>query len=429
MIDKLSKPWRNVVLTVLLILVVWFCWTIRSVLNPLILAYLLAFVATPLVRWVEKRGLSRRSAVNVIFVGTGILGLLVLLVVFLQGRSLVQRLDDPEIHDRTWGRLERELEQHAGLVEWITARLPVPDDEGAPPAEETDEGAGEGSEEANGRDADEAGDEAADAEGEAEGDSEPRSAVAELRAALEEWGAALFAGENLPETRNQGLAAAGVALTFLQRIFGSIMAFGTLLVLLPIYTYFLLFELERIHRFVRHYMPAGERTRLSRVGKQIGEVLANFFRGRMLVCLLKGVCYALGLWALGIDYALLIGLGTGFLSLVPFVGSIVGAVLACLIGFLSHDLVGAVWRVSVVFVVAELIENYVLVPKILGDTLALHPIVVIFAIMAGGAAFGMFGLLVALPVTASLVILTREFVLPSLEEIARGDGPQRRRPA
>ena len=422
MIDKLRKPWRNVALTVLLILVGWFCWTIRSVLNPLILAYLLAFVATPLVRWVEQRGLSRRSAVNVIFVGTGILGLLVLLVVFLQGRSLVQRLDDPEIHDRTWGRLERELEEHAGLVEWITARLPEPDDE--EPVAPAD-GDGDAGEEATAGEEGDGAKDGADAEG-ADG-GEPGSAVGELRAALEEWGAALFADENLPETRDKGLAAAGVALTVLQRVFGSIMAFGTLLVLLPIYTYFLLFELERIHRFVRHYMPAGERTRLSRVGTQIGEVLANFFRGRMLVCLLKGVCYALGLWILGIDYALLIGLGTGFLSLVPFVGSAVGAVLACLIAFLSHDLVGAVWRVAVVFVVAELIENYVLVPKILGDTLALHPIVVIFAIMAGGAAFGMFGLLVALPVTASLVILTREFVLPTLEEIARGDGAGRRR--
>jgi predicted PurR-regulated permease PerM len=250
--------------------------------------------------------------------------------------------------------------------------------------------------------------------------------VGELRAALEEWGAALLADENMSQTRDTGLAWAGVVLAFLQRLFGSILAFGTLLVLLPIYTYFLLFELERIHRFVRHYMPAGERTRLSRVGAQIGEVLANFFRGRLLVCLLKGLGYALGLWIAGIDYALLIGLGTGFLSLVPFVGSVVGAVLACLIGFLSHDLVGTLWRVTVVFVVVELIENYLLVPKILGDTLALHPVVVIFAIRAGGAAFGMFGLLVALPVTASLVILAREFLLPTLEQIARGDGPRAR---
>jgi predicted PurR-regulated permease PerM len=403
LIDKLKKPWRNAALAALVLLVGWFCWTIRAVLNPLILGYLLAYVAHPMVLKLERRGWSRRTAVNVIFIGTGLGLALVTVFGFLQGRSLVLRLSDPQLHERMWTRLERELEQHEGKIAWITAHLPGRGGEPAPDA-------------------------APDAVQEPAADGPAASALSELRAALEEWTAALFAGENLSQTRDTGLAAAGVALAFLQRLFGSILAFGTLLVLLPIYTYVLLFELERIHRFVRHYLPAGERTRLSRVGVQIGEVLASFFRGRLLVCLLKGLCYTLGLWIAGIDYALLIGLGTGFLSLVPFVGSLVGLVAACLVGFFEHSLVGSLVRAGVVFGVVELLENYVLVPKILGDTLALHPVVVIAAIMAGGAAFGMFGLLVALPVTAALVILTREFVLPTLEQIARGDGARPERP-
>jgi predicted PurR-regulated permease PerM len=277
LIDKLKKPWRNVVLALLVVLVGWFCWTIRSVLNPLILGYLLAYVAHPAVLKLEKRGLSRRSAVNVIFVGTGLAAALVLFLIFLQGRSLVNRLNDPELYDRTWGRLERELDQHSGMVEWITARLPGADEPAAdepaadePVADEPVDGAkdagdtgdeqetaasaaaGDEAEAADAADR-EAGDEAA---GVAPADDEPRSAVGELRAALEEWGAALLADENMSQTRDTGLAWAGVVLAFLQRLFGSILAFGTLLVLLPIYTYFLLFELERIHRFVRHYMPA-----------------------------------------------------------------------------------------------------------------------------------------------------------------------------
>jgi predicted PurR-regulated permease PerM len=191
-----------------------------------------------------------------------------------------------------------------------------------------------------------------------------------------------------------------------------------LLILLPIYTYFLLFELERIHRFVTRYLPLRHRARLVKIGAQIGEVLANFFRGRLLVCLCKGSFLAIGLWLAGVKYALLLGMGTGFLSLIPFVGSTIGFVMALLVALLEHSLVGALLRAGIVFGAAEVFENYLLLPKILGDSLGLHPVVVIFALMAGGASLGMFGLLIALPLAASLVIVGRELLLPVLADLA-----------
>jgi predicted PurR-regulated permease PerM len=170
-------------------------------------------------------------------------------------------------------------------------------------------------------------------------------------------------------------------------------------------------------------MPRRDRERITRIGRQIGEVLANFFRGRLLVCVAKGSFLALGLAIAGVDYALLLGLGTGFLSLIPFVGSMIGFIMALLVALIEHSVGGAVLRTGIVFLAAEGLENYILIPKIMGDSLGLHPIVVIFAIMAGGAALGMFGLLIALPLTASLVILAREFLLPVLAELADRDEP------
>ncbi len=162
-----------------------------------------------------------------------------------------------------------------------------------------------------------------------------------------------------------------------------------------------------------------------KIGTQIGEVLSNFFRGRLLVCLCKGSILAIGLWAVGIRYPILIGLGTGFLTLIPFIGSLVGFVVALLFGFIDYEVLEALWRAGLIFLLAEGIENYLLIPKILGDSLGLHPIVVIFSLLAGAASLGMFGLLIALPLAASLVIVAREFVLPVLADLADQDRVER----
>ena len=161
---------------------------------------------------------------------------------------------------------------------------------------------------------------------------------------------------------------------------------------------------------------------MSHVAAQIGEVLANFFRGRMTVCLLKGALISLGLWAAGIDYAFLLGMGGGFLSLVPFVGPLLGFVAAFLLGLVEYEFLSALLRAGIVFGLAEVIEGYVLVPKVLGDSLGLHPVVVLVSVMVGGAALGMFGLLLALPITAAVVIIARELVLPALKDWADSRG-------
>jgi predicted PurR-regulated permease PerM len=143
-------------------------------------------------------------------------------------------------------------------------------------------------------------------------------------------------------------------------------------------------------------------------------VLSSFLRGRLVVSLLKGAFIALGLWMIGVPYALLLGCLAAFLSLIPFVGPMIAFLLGFLLAMLHRELFDALWRVGLIYVLAEFVEGYVLMPKVLGESLGLHPMVVLASLMIGGAALGMFGLLLALPIAATVIILTREIVLPAL---------------
>ncbi len=405
MIERLSPTVRNLALVALFFLIGWFLWSVRSVLNPLILGYLLAFVAHPLVLRLEKRGWKRRRAVNFIFGAALVLLTLVAAGIYFQGRGLARELvSDQGLGLKVRERVEQAAEQYHDEISWVIQYLPKP----------ANESRGDGRASVKPLDgAVQPDPKSAETDVIAPGDK-----AADLKRQIREWWSSWISDDSTADAAGLGTKLGTGAVFLFQQVFGNILAVGTLLILLPIYTYFLLFELERIHRFVARYLPRRDRERLVRIGSQIGEVLANFFRGRLLVCLAKGTFLAVGLWITGVDFALLLGLGTGFLSLIPFVGSAIGFVMALLVAMLEHSLGYAFVSVGSVFFLAEGLENYLLIPKILGNSLGLHPVIVIFSLMAGAASLGMFGLLVALPLTATLVILGREFLLPVLADLA-----------
>lgn len=392
MLERITPAWRNGILLLLGALVLWFGWTVRAVLNPLIAAYFLAYVVHPLVLRLERRGFSRRAAVNVIFVGAFGGTLLVAGVFFIQGRGLVREIVRQDgLITTVQEKLDTFVSEHEEKFRWILDKIESED-----------------SLDANGESASLLSEE--EDMGLAEFSREILRRLTDEVAGLE--------GVTVSKAGMVGLDAAGSAANILASLFGSFLALATFFFLLPIYTWFLLFELGNIHGFVNRYLPRRDRDRFSRIGHQIGEVLANFFRGRLLVALLKGVYMAAFLWAIGVEYPLLIGLGSGFLSLVPFVGAFIGGVFAFGVANLTLPFGPALLWTVVIFGSAEMIEGYILIPKIIGDSLGLPPLVVLFSVFLGGAALGVFGLLLALPLTASLLILVREFVLPALANLA-----------
>ena len=120
-----------------------------------------------------------------------------------------------------------------------------------------------------------------------------------------------------------------------------------------------------------------------------------------------GVIYALGLSLVGLNYALLIGILAGLASIVPYLGFVVGIAAAMTIAFFPFDGYMPLALVLAVFAIGQMIESFVLTPLLVGDRIGLHPVAVIFAILAGGQLFGFMGILLALPIAAVIMVLLR----------------------
>ncbi len=179
------------------------------------------------------------------------------------------------------------------------------------------------------------------------------------------------------------------------------------LVLIPVVTFYLLRDWDLLVDGIRKLLPRRSESIVIRLSSEINEVLAAFIRGQLMVMFALGVIYTAGLWLLGLDLAFIIGMGAGLLTIVPYLGTMVGLVAAILAAaFQFQDLFHTV-LVLLVFAVGQTLEGMVLTPKLVGDRIGLHPVAVIFAILAGGQLFGFLGILLALPVAAALNVLVR----------------------
>ncbi|WP_369943817.1 AI-2E family transporter [Xanthomonas medicagonis] len=204
--------------------------------------------------------------------------------------------------------------------------------------------------------------------------------------------------------------AGGVAATFfgyLSRSGFAMVTWVVNLVLLPILTFYFLRDWDILVERVAATIPRNHVATVSRLARQSNEVLGAFIRGQFLVMLALGVIYAGGLSLVGLKLGLLIGIVAGLISFIPYLGATTGillAVLAALVQAKGFDLQLLI-LVGVVFTVGQLLESYVLTPRIVGDKIGLHPVAVIFAVMAGGQLFGFLGMLLALPVAAVANVL------------------------
>ncbi|MEM6640118.1 MAG: AI-2E family transporter [Pseudomonadota bacterium] len=202
--------------------------------------------------------------------------------------------------------------------------------------------------------------------------------------------------------------------TFASSALGTLGRSGTALLtsvvnlfLVPILTFYLLRDWDHIVHRVGELVPASRRDEIFSVARESDDVLGGFLRGQILVMTGLATIYAVGLSIVGLDYAIAIGVVAGLVSFVPYLGLVVGIVLAGLSAVAQLQSVGALAAVVAVFVVGQLIEGTLLTPKLVGDRIGLHPVLVIFAVMAGGQLFGFFGILLALPGAAVVSVIVR----------------------
>lgn len=168
-------------------------------------------------------------------------------------------------------------------------------------------------------------------------------------------------------------------------------------------------------RHVSEIIPRRWHAQVSQLFVEIDAVLGEFLRGQLLVMLLMGVFYTIGLRLVGLDYALSVGMIAGLVTFVPYLGVITGVALATLTGLLQfHDLTALLW-IWLVFVIGNVLEGYIFVPLLVGERIGLHPVIVIFALLAFGQLFGFFGVLLAVPASASLLVWLRHVRLRYLE--------------
>jgi predicted PurR-regulated permease PerM len=455
MIEDLSRKKRNWVLLGLTLLLLWFAWSIRSVINPLLLGYLFAYILLPLIRRVELRGFSHTTSVLAVFAGAALAGGLLFAALFTQTRGLITDILAAAPHDTVSapglpGQSEFGYSGSAGApggagsgVGAGTGAPGLGGDQQATPAltgmpGSQVQGAGQPVE-PQAQPTPDPGAQSAAPEGLSARSSWFERQFQRLRGLIEGWFGPGLLPETLPDraewltwarqnlvddpgtagaVRNVGVEAITLLMEGLRRLLQSLFGISNLALLVPLYAFFMMFEIERIHRWVRLHLPVRYRAQLVDVGGRIGDIVSNFFRGRLVLASIKSLMLTVPLWLLGVPYSALIGIAGGLLSLLPFIGALLAFVLGCLAASMAYPWWLGVVLAGVVFGLAEFIEGYVLVPKIMGKSLGLSEVAVLFAITAGGAALGFFGVIVALPLAATLKVLFLEFVEPALKQFA-----------
>lgn len=202
----------------------------------------------------------------------------------------------------------------------------------------------------------------------------------------------------------------GLAMTLFSSVTQSgmtLVAWLANMILIPVVTFYLLRDWDLLVERVREMLPRQYEPVIVKLSKDSDEVLAAFLRGQFLVMLVLGLVYSLGLWIIDLKLAVLIGMLAGLVSFVPYLGVIVGVLVASVAMLLQTHEMTQLIPVFIVFGVGQALEGMVLTPWLVGDRIGLHPVAVIFAVLAGGQLFGFVGILLALPVAAVLAVLVR----------------------
>ena len=181
--------------------------------------------------------------------------------------------------------------------------------------------------------------------------------------------------------------------------------------ILPVYIFYFLRDIDKIQRNWPKLIPIGAREEMTSLVQEISNVLGAFFRGQLLVALVVGSLNSIGFWFVKIDFAILLGLAIGFLNIIPYFGIIVGSIPAILLAYFKFHDWQHILAVVMVLLIVQVLEGIFISPKIMGEKVGLHPLVVFISIMVWGSLLGFLGLLLAIPLTCILFIIYRRYAL------------------
>jgi predicted PurR-regulated permease PerM len=180
------------------------------------------------------------------------------------------------------------------------------------------------------------------------------------------------------------------------------------ILLAPFLAFYYLKDIEYIHRKAVSFIPEARREEIVQLLKEINSILTSYTRGYLLVAAIVGGLTALSMALLGVEFALMLGIFAGLTELIPYFGPVIGAIPAVVLAILHSKWLAV--KVALVFIIIHQLEGNIISPKILGDKVGLHPLVVILSLLAGGELYGLAGMLLAVPVAAVLKVIIKYLI-------------------
>lgn len=354
---------RRIVVVLIAVAALLFCFWLSAIFIPLLVALLIAYVLNPAVTWLENRGATRLRAVVLVFV---LFFSLTVAVLALAIPTMIQNI----------GQLAHLLQDVDAINEYLRKLAGTWND---------------------------------------------LTPVASWHIDPSQVDAGRMLAELVGGTTSTAATddVAHTAIEAASKIFGHLIAFGLFVTLVPLYTFYFMLGLDRVWENIRAYLPGTQRDRILRILNEIHLMVSAFFRGRLAVCLIVSAMTIALLMIAGVPYAIFLGLLGGFGVIIPFFPMVASLLPAVLIMLATGDFTtGQIVLIAAVFLAIQGTEQFLLTPKILGKAVELHPVTLLVGVFVMASLFGVFGALLAVPLTAIAKILGREFILPYFKQVA-----------
>lgn len=203
---------------------------------------------------------------------------------------------------------------------------------------------------------------------------------------------------------------------FAASVLGSLFGFSTDFLLMFVYLFFFIHSRKKFYRFILKLFPEEKKSYVSEILVESADVVQHYINGRLLLMVILVLLYSLGMWMSGVENFIFVSIIAAILSIIPFIGNMVGYVLAMVIGLASGGETGTLIGVTLTFLIVQFLDSYIFQPIILGKKVNVHPFFIILAVIVGNAIWGIIGMVISIPIIAMITIIVRH--VPELEAFA-----------